>query len=103
MAFDSTGIEVGPDGIRRYTDLPRNVVTMLRTTVERYPQRTAVVELGGPSLTYQELGTAPAAWPAASATPVCAHATGSPSSSPTASTGRSRSGVPSSPAPSSSR
>ena len=28
--FDSSGIEVGADGIRRYTGLPRNVVAMLR-------------------------------------------------------------------------
>ena len=53
--FDSSGIEVGADGLRRYTGLPRTVVAMLRTTVERYAERTAVVELGGPSLTYAQL------------------------------------------------
>jgi acyl-CoA synthetase (AMP-forming)/AMP-acid ligase II len=53
--FDSSGIEVGADGLRRYTGLPRNLVTMLRTVVERFPERTAVVELGGPSLTYAQL------------------------------------------------
>ncbi|HEY4605827.1 MAG TPA: AMP-binding protein [Blastococcus sp.] len=53
--FDTSGIEVGADGIRRYVGLPRNVVAMLRSTVERYPERTAVVELGGPSVTYAEL------------------------------------------------
>src|SRR4051794_13227215 len=53
--FDTSGIEVGVDGIRRYVGLPRNVVAMLRGTVARYPERTAIVELGGPSVTYAEL------------------------------------------------
>src|SRR4051794_15063014 len=53
--FDSSGIELGPDGIKRYTGLPRNVVEMFRGTVERHGQRTAVVELGGGSVTYREL------------------------------------------------
>ena len=53
--FDSSGIEVGADGIRRYSGLPRNLVAMLATSVERYPERTAVVELDGPSLTYAQL------------------------------------------------
>jgi acyl-CoA synthetase (AMP-forming)/AMP-acid ligase II len=53
--FDTSGIEVGADGIKRYVGLPRNVVEMLRSTVERYPERTAVAELGGPSVTYAEL------------------------------------------------
>jgi long-chain acyl-CoA synthetase len=53
--FDTSGIEVGADGIRRYTGLRRNVVELLQGTVERYPDRTAVVELGGPSVTYAEL------------------------------------------------
>src|SRR4051794_18074426 len=53
--FDTSGIEVGADGIRRYTGLHRNLVAMLRDTVERHAERTAVVELGGPSATYAEL------------------------------------------------
>jgi len=53
--FDTSGIEVGADGIRRYTGLHRNLVAMLRETAERYPERTAVVELDGPSATYAEL------------------------------------------------
>ena len=28
--FDRSGTEVGPDGVRRYTRLPRNLTTMLR-------------------------------------------------------------------------
>ena len=53
--FDTSGVEVGEDGIRRYTSVSGTVVDMLRSTVERYPERTAVVELGGPSATYGEL------------------------------------------------
>ncbi|MCU1619047.1 MAG: putative fatty-acid--CoA ligase, partial [Modestobacter sp.] len=53
--FDSSGTEVGADGIRRYTGLQRNVVVLLREIVERFPDRTAVIELDGPSVTYAEL------------------------------------------------
>src|SRR6476469_7459593 len=53
--FDTSGIEVGADGIKRYTGLQRNVVDLLQHTVKRYPELTAVVELGGPSVTYAEL------------------------------------------------
>src|SRR3954471_8556934 len=55
MAFDTSGIERGADGIARYTDRPESLVAMLRATVDRAPDREAVVELGGPRLTYQEL------------------------------------------------
>jgi acyl-CoA synthetase (AMP-forming)/AMP-acid ligase II len=54
-AFDTSGIEVGADGIRRYTGLHRNVVALLQDTVERFGDRTAVVELGGPTVAYAEL------------------------------------------------
>jgi long-chain acyl-CoA synthetase len=30
--FDSSGIEVGADGIRRYVGLERNVIAMLRSS-----------------------------------------------------------------------
>ncbi len=53
--FDTSGIEVGADGIRRYTAVGGTVVDMLRRTVERYPERPAVLELGGPSATFAEL------------------------------------------------
>jgi long-chain acyl-CoA synthetase len=53
--FDTSGIDVGPDGIRRYQGLQKNLVELLRTTVERHPDRTAIVELGGPSATYAEI------------------------------------------------
>ncbi|HWR86273.1 MAG TPA: AMP-binding protein, partial [Rhodoglobus sp.] len=53
--FDPRGIEVGEDGIRRYTGLAPNLPALLRATAERVPDRTAVVEPDGPSVTYREL------------------------------------------------
>src|SRR6058998_1910490 len=55
MAFDTSGIERGADGIARYVDRPPSLVAMLRASVDRVPDREAVVELGGPRLTYREL------------------------------------------------
>jgi long-chain acyl-CoA synthetase len=55
MAFDTSGIERGADGIARYTGRPASLVAMLRATVDRAADREAVVELGGPRLTYQQL------------------------------------------------
>ena len=53
--FDASGTRVGADGVRRYEGLPRNVVAMLRGTVERFGERRAAVELDGPTATYAEL------------------------------------------------
>jgi long-chain acyl-CoA synthetase len=53
--FDTTGVTRGADGIARYEELPRSLVAMLRSSVERDPSATAVVEVGGPRLTYGEL------------------------------------------------
>ncbi len=53
--FDGSGTEVGADGIRRYAGLHRNVVALLRETVQRFPDRPAVVELDGPAVGYAEL------------------------------------------------
>jgi long-chain acyl-CoA synthetase len=53
--FDRSGTEVGPDGVRRYTGLPQNLLHLLRTAVDRHSDRTALVELGGERLTYREL------------------------------------------------
>ena len=54
-AFDRSGTEVGPDGMRRYTGLPRNLVQMLHTAVDEHPDSEALVELGGERVTYQQL------------------------------------------------
>jgi long-chain acyl-CoA synthetase len=53
--FDRSGIEVGPDGIRRYRDLPRNLPEILRSAVETRPDGEALVELGGDRVTYRQL------------------------------------------------
>ena len=55
MAFDTSGIERGADGIARYIDRPASLVAMLRATVDRAPDREAVVELGGQRITYAQL------------------------------------------------
>src|SRR3954447_15160357 len=41
--FDTSGIEVGADGIRRYTDLPVNLVQLLRAQAATLGDRPAVV------------------------------------------------------------
>src|SRR2546423_4742640 len=53
--FDTSGIERGEDGIARYVDRPTSLLEMLRTSVERSPDATAIVEVDGPSLSYREL------------------------------------------------
>ncbi|SDF21632.1 Acyl-CoA synthetase (AMP-forming)/AMP-acid ligase II [Blastococcus aurantiacus] len=53
--FDRSGTEVGPDGIRRYRDLPRNLPEILRSAVESRPDGEALVELGGERVTYRQL------------------------------------------------
>jgi acyl-CoA synthetase (AMP-forming)/AMP-acid ligase II len=53
--FPEDGVERGSDGTARYTGLPASLVEMLHTSVERDPQATAVLEVGGPSISYGEL------------------------------------------------
>jgi long-chain acyl-CoA synthetase len=53
--FDRSGTQTGPDGIRRYTGLPQNLVQMLRTAVDGSPDAEALVELGGERVTYRQL------------------------------------------------
>ncbi|SFF53152.1 class I adenylate-forming enzyme family protein [Blastococcus tunisiensis] len=53
--FDRSDIEPGPDGIRRYRNLPRNLPEMLRSAVDRRPDGEALVELGGERVTYRQL------------------------------------------------
>jgi long-chain acyl-CoA synthetase len=54
--FDTTGVTRGPDGIKRYDDLPRNLVQMLRASAEGHGTAEAVVETGGgPRLSYAAL------------------------------------------------
>jgi acyl-CoA synthetase (AMP-forming)/AMP-acid ligase II len=53
--FDRSGTEVGPDGIRRYTGLPQNLLLLLRAAVDAHPDSEALVELGGDRVTYRQL------------------------------------------------
>jgi long-chain acyl-CoA synthetase len=53
--FDMSGIVRGSDGIKRYQGLHTSLVTMLRASVEKAPQSEAIVEAGGPRVTYQQL------------------------------------------------
>ena len=58
--FDTSGVSRGPDGIKRYDGLPRNLVHMLRAAVEGHGAAEAVVETGAenagsPRLSYAEL------------------------------------------------
>lgn len=58
--FDERGVERGPDGVARYRDRPASLVHMLRASVERGRDATAIVEVGGRSLSYGELWDAAA-------------------------------------------
>jgi long-chain acyl-CoA synthetase len=53
--FDQSGIIRGADGIQRYQGLTTSLVTMLRASVEKAPTVEAIVEAGGPRVTYRQL------------------------------------------------
>jgi long-chain acyl-CoA synthetase len=53
--FDTSDIEAGPTGPRKYRSLPENLVDALRRAVDRKPTGEALVELGGDRLTYTQL------------------------------------------------
>ncbi|MFC5995724.1 class I adenylate-forming enzyme family protein [Pseudonocardia hispaniensis] len=54
--FDTSGIERDARGIAHYTtDLPSSLVTMVRSSVERFPDVEALVEIGGERLSYRQL------------------------------------------------
>src|SRR3954451_24265613 len=50
--FDTTGVERGEDGIKRYAGRPSSLVHMLRASVDRDASATAVAEVGGETLSY---------------------------------------------------
>src|SRR6185437_15404023 len=52
--FETSGISVGDDNIKRYDGLPVNLVEMLRASVAEAPDREAVTDFHV-SLTYREL------------------------------------------------
>src|ERR1700712_1446832 len=53
--FDHSGVQRDTDGRAFYKDRPDSLVQMLRASVERDRDAVAIVELGGPSLSYGEL------------------------------------------------
>ncbi|HWG09307.1 MAG TPA: AMP-binding protein [Solirubrobacteraceae bacterium] len=53
--FDSSGVERGEDGRASYTGRPDSLVQMLHASVDRDPSAIAVLEVGGPEITYGEL------------------------------------------------
>jgi long-chain acyl-CoA synthetase len=53
--FDETGVTRDAAGVARYLERPPSLVHMLRASVERDRAATALVEVGGPSITYGEL------------------------------------------------
>jgi len=58
--FSEEGVQRGADGVARYVDRPASLVEMLHLSVERDPQATALVEVGGPSISYGQLWRAAA-------------------------------------------
>ena len=54
-SFDTSDIEGGADGPRRYRSLPENLVQTLRRAVNRNPAGEALVEIGGDRVTYTQL------------------------------------------------
>lgn len=52
--FDLSGIE-RRDGVLHYTPLQSSVVSMLRDTVDKVPHQEALIEVGGPRITYSQL------------------------------------------------
>lgn len=53
--FDYSGIRRDEQGIAHYENLSASLLEMLRHTVERTPGHEAVVECGGPRVSYREL------------------------------------------------
>ena len=53
--FDNSAIARGADNIARYLNRPQSLVHMLRATVEKWPNKEALVELGGERITYPQL------------------------------------------------
>lgn len=53
--FNTSGITRDSNNIAHYTHLAPSLVAMLRSTVDRYPDNEALVEVGGRRLTYRQL------------------------------------------------
>jgi len=53
--FDESGIRRGPDGIARYQNRPRSLLDMLRSSVDRWKNKEALVEIGRERIGYRQL------------------------------------------------
>jgi long-chain acyl-CoA synthetase len=53
--FDSSGVQIDGNGVRRYAQLHDSIVAMLRETVDASPHAEALVELGGERISYRQL------------------------------------------------
>jgi len=53
--FDETGVDRGADGVARYLARPESLVHLLRASVDRDAEATAVTMVNGPALSYREL------------------------------------------------
>jgi long-chain acyl-CoA synthetase len=53
--FDNSAIARGSDNIARYLNRPQSLVHMLRATVDKWPNKEALVDLGGERITYPQL------------------------------------------------
>lgn len=55
MGFDTSSVARGADGVAHYGALPSTLVDILQRSVEQAGAREAIVEVGGPRLTYRQL------------------------------------------------
>jgi acyl-CoA synthetase (AMP-forming)/AMP-acid ligase II len=53
--FDSAGVRIDDNGVRRYTGLPESLVAMLRQSVAARPHAEALAQVGGERVSYREL------------------------------------------------
>jgi acyl-CoA synthetase (AMP-forming)/AMP-acid ligase II len=53
--FGEQGVTRDANGVARYSDRPDSLVALLKASVQRDPGATAILELGGSTLTYGEL------------------------------------------------
>jgi long-chain acyl-CoA synthetase len=53
--FDEVDVERDAQGVARYLNRPPSLVALLKASVERDPDATAVLEVGGSAITYGEL------------------------------------------------
>jgi len=53
--FETHGIAIGSDGVKRYTDLAQTLCQLLMKAVKVAPHAEALIEFGGARISYAEL------------------------------------------------